>query len=119
MRKVLSISRIDLVLLDLMLPGEDGLSLCRALRAESNIPIIMLTAKGEEVDRVIGLEMGTICPSRSEVASSLRGSRPCFGELREARRRALRRARSGTASIDGRWTRARASFYETMESPCP
>ena len=41
-----------------MLPGEDGLSLCRSLRAESNIPIIMLTAKGDEVDRVIGLEMG-------------------------------------------------------------
>jgi two-component system OmpR family response regulator len=58
MRKVLADSRIDLILLDLMLPGEDGLSLCRAVRAESNIPIIMLTAKGEEVDRVIGLEMG-------------------------------------------------------------
>ncbi len=58
MRKVLADSRIDLVLLDLMLPGEDGLSLCRALRAELNIPVIMLTAKGEEVDRVIGLEMG-------------------------------------------------------------
>ena len=58
MRKVLADGRIDLVLLDLMLPGEDGLSLCRTLRAESNIPIIMLTAKGEEVDRVIGLEMG-------------------------------------------------------------
>ena len=58
MRKVLADSRIDLVLLDLMLPGEDGLSLCRALRTESNIPVIMLTAKGEEVDRVIGLEMG-------------------------------------------------------------
>jgi two-component system OmpR family response regulator len=58
MRKILADSRIDLVLLDLMLPGEDGLSLCRMLRAESNIPIIMLTAKGEEVDRVIGLEMG-------------------------------------------------------------
>jgi two-component system, OmpR family, response regulator len=58
MRKVLADSRIDLVLLDLMLPGEDGLSLCRALRAESDIPIIMLTAKGDEVDRVIGLEMG-------------------------------------------------------------
>ena len=58
MRKALADSRIDLVLLDLMLPGEDGLALCRALRAESNIPIIMLTAKGEEVDRVIGLEMG-------------------------------------------------------------
>ena len=58
LRKVLADSRIDLVLLDLMLPGEDGLSLCRALRAESKIPIIMLTAKGDEVDRVIGLEMG-------------------------------------------------------------
>jgi two-component system OmpR family response regulator len=58
MRKTMADSRIDLVLLDLMLPGEDGLSLCRTLRAESNIPIIMLTAKGDEVDRVIGLEMG-------------------------------------------------------------
>jgi len=58
MRKILADSRIDLILLDLMLPGEDGLSLCRTLRAESNVPIIMLTAKGEEIDRVIGLEMG-------------------------------------------------------------
>jgi two-component system OmpR family response regulator len=58
MRKLMGDSRIDLVLLDLMLPGEDGLSLCRGLRAESGIPIIMLTAKGDEVDRVIGLEMG-------------------------------------------------------------
>lgn len=58
MRRVLADSRIDLILLDLMLPGEDGLALCRALRAESNIPVIMLTAKGDEVDRVIGLEMG-------------------------------------------------------------
>ena len=41
-----------------MLPGEDGLSLCRRVRADSDVPIIMLTAKGEEVDRVIGLEMG-------------------------------------------------------------
>ena len=58
MHKVLADGRIDLILLDLMLPGEDGLSLCRALRSESNIPIIMLTAKGDEIDRVIGLEMG-------------------------------------------------------------
>jgi len=58
MRKTLADSRIDLILLDLMLPGEDGLSLCRRLRAESNVPIIMLTAKGDEIDRVIGLEMG-------------------------------------------------------------
>ena len=58
MRKVLADSRIDLILLDLMLPGEDGLSLCRNLRAESRIPIIMLTARGDETDRVVGLEMG-------------------------------------------------------------
>jgi two-component system, OmpR family, response regulator len=58
MHKVLADSRIDLILLDLMLPGEDGLSLCRTLRGQSNIPIIMLTAKGDEVDRVVGLEMG-------------------------------------------------------------
>ncbi len=58
MRKIITDSRIDLVLLDLMLPGEDGLALCRSLRADSNIPIVMLTAKGDEVDRVIGLEMG-------------------------------------------------------------
>jgi two-component system OmpR family response regulator len=58
MRKVLADSRIDLILLDLMLPGEGGLALCRELRMRSNIPIIMVTAKGEEVDRVIGLELG-------------------------------------------------------------
>lgn len=58
MEKIMADSRIDLILLDLMLPGEDGLSLCRKLRTKSDIPIIMLTAKGEEIDRVIGLEMG-------------------------------------------------------------
>jgi two-component system OmpR family response regulator len=58
MHKMLADAHVDLILLDLMLPGEDGLSLCRGLRAESNIPIIMLTAKGDEIDRVVGLEMG-------------------------------------------------------------
>jgi two-component system OmpR family response regulator len=48
----------DLVILDLMLPGEDGLSLCRSLRAKSDIPILMLTARGEAMDRVVGLELG-------------------------------------------------------------
>jgi two-component system OmpR family response regulator len=48
----------DLVILDLMLPGEDGLSLCRGLRTKSDIPILMLTARGETMDRVIGLEVG-------------------------------------------------------------
>ncbi len=49
---------IDLVILDLMLQGEDGLSLCRELRAKSDIPILMLTARGEAMDRVVGLEVG-------------------------------------------------------------
>ncbi|MGO4711306.1 response regulator [Bradyrhizobium sp. 2TAF24] len=51
-------SRVDLIVLDLMLPGEDGLSLCRRLRASSQLPVIMLTARGEDVDRIVGLEMG-------------------------------------------------------------
>lgn len=51
-------SRVDLIVLDLMLPGEDGLTLCRTLRASSDIPVIMLTARGDEMDRIIGLEMG-------------------------------------------------------------
>lgn len=58
MRKSLANWSIDLVILDLMLPGEDGLSLCRDLRARSHIPIVMLTVMGEEADRILGLEMG-------------------------------------------------------------
>ncbi len=48
----------DLVVLDLMLPGMDGLEVCRNIRKESAIPIIMLTAKGDETDRIVGLELG-------------------------------------------------------------
>ena len=54
----LEAARPDLVVLDLMLPGEDGFSLCRALRVRSGVPVIMLTARGEETDRIVGLEMG-------------------------------------------------------------
>jgi two-component system OmpR family response regulator len=58
MARVLAASRIDLVILDVMLPGEDGLELCRRLRSASDLPIVMLTAKGDDVDRIVGLEMG-------------------------------------------------------------
>ncbi|HLN23779.1 MAG TPA: response regulator [Patescibacteria group bacterium] len=58
MMKALGERGIDLVVLDLMLPGEDGLSLCRRLRAQSDMPVIMLTAMGEDTDRIVGLEMG-------------------------------------------------------------
>ncbi len=58
MWKALERGTVDLIVLDLMLPGEDGLTLCRKLRAESDTPVIMLTARGEETDRIVGLEMG-------------------------------------------------------------
>ena len=58
LRATVETSRPDVIVLDLMLPGEDGLSLCRGLRAHSDVPIIMLTARGEETDRIVGLEMG-------------------------------------------------------------
>ena len=50
--------RPDLVVLDLMLPGIDGLEVCRTIRRESNVPIVMLTARAEEVDKLVGLELG-------------------------------------------------------------
>lgn len=58
MRRLIGDRRIDLIVLDLMLPKEDGLTLCRDLRVKSAIPIIMLTAKGTQTDRIVGLEMG-------------------------------------------------------------
>jgi len=54
----LSVARPDLIVLDLMLPGDDGFKLCRELRTRSGVPIIMLTARGEETDRIVGLELG-------------------------------------------------------------
>jgi len=58
MRTLLQRETVDLVLLDLMLPGEDGLALARRLRQQSDIPVIMLTGKGDLIDRVVGLEAG-------------------------------------------------------------
>jgi two-component system OmpR family response regulator len=57
-RQALQKTRFDLIVLDLMLPHESGLEICRELRSTSDIPIIMLTALGEEVDRIVGLEIG-------------------------------------------------------------
>ncbi len=58
MDETLAESSVDLVLLDLMLPGEDGLSIAKRLKASRNTPIIMVSAQGEEVDRIVGLEIG-------------------------------------------------------------
>ncbi len=101
MRKVLADARIDLIVLDLMLPGEDGLALCRALRAESNIPIIMLTAKGDEVDRVIGLEMGA-----DDYLPKPFGSRELVSRIRAV----LRRSRMPSSNDDNRQKPKRYRF---------
>src|SRR5271170_6509505 len=58
MRNSMVDGRFDLVLLDLMLPGEDGLSLCRFIRSRGTLPVIMLTAMGETTDKIVGLEVG-------------------------------------------------------------
>ncbi len=58
MRRVMKTSAIDLVVLDIMMPGEDGLALCRMIRETTDLPVILLTAMVEETDRVVGLEIG-------------------------------------------------------------
>ncbi len=58
MTAVLGRTQVDLLILDIMLPGKDGLAICREIRETSHIPILMLTAMGEETDRIVGLEMG-------------------------------------------------------------
>ncbi len=92
-------SGIDLILLDLMLPGASGLDLCRALRRTSAVPVIMVTARGSEMDRVLGLELGAddYVPkpfSRAEllarIRAVLRRGRAMVGEPSGARPRRLR-----------------------------
>ena len=77
-------ARFDLVILDLMLPKMDGIEVCRRMRSRSQVPIIMLTAKGDEIDKVVGLEMGaddyitkpfSMREFRSRVKAALRRSR--------------------------------------------
>ena len=58
MWNALDSARVDLIILDVMLPGEDGFVLCRTLRARGNWPVIMLTAKGDDTERIVGLELG-------------------------------------------------------------
>ncbi|HPG03088.1 MAG TPA: response regulator [Beijerinckiaceae bacterium] len=104
MRRALADAHIDLILLDLMLPGEDGLSLCRALRAESDIPIIMLTAKGDEIDRVVGLELGA-----DDYVPKPFGSRELIARIRAVLRRNSSREAGGGGEkprryLFDRWT---------------
>src|SRR3954469_20776163 len=87
----------DLVVLDLMLPGKDGLTICRELRRNDRVPILILTAKGENIDQVLGLEMGAddyvVKPVEprvllARIEALLRRSRAPPAEAREAKLRA-------------------------------
>lgn len=102
-RRVLAEHGVDLVVLDVMMPGGGGLELCRSLRAESAVPIILLTALGEEADRVVGLELGAddyvVKPFSSveliaRIRAALRRFQLCEGAAQP---------RAKTASFEG-WT---------------
>jgi two-component system OmpR family response regulator len=84
MHKILQEAAIDLIVLDLTLPGEDGLTLCRNLRAQSTLPVIMLTARGEPVDRILGLEMGA-----DDYLSKPFEPRELFARIRSVLRRTM------------------------------
>lgn len=89
----------DLVVLDLMLPGADGLSLCRQLRSRSQVPVIMLTARGEPVDRIVGLEVGA-----DDYLAKPFDPRELVARIRTV----LRRAQAPAASVGGQRDRGYA-----------
>ena len=100
-------ARFDLVILDLMLPKLDGIEVCRRMRSRSQVPIIMLTAKGDEIDKVVGLEMGaddyitkpfSMREFRSRVKAALRRSRMIGGGARRGADLERRPARSTSAA---------------------
>jgi len=105
MRRVMERSHVDLLVLDLMLPGEDGLYLCRELRSRSQVPIIMLTARGEDVDRIVGLELGA-----DDYLAKPFNPRELLGRIKAILRRAAHAPRDpspesvrGFPSVAGGW----------------
>ncbi len=96
MDRKLDAGRYDLVVLDVMMPGEDGLSICRRLRATSALPIIMLTAIGEDTDRIVGLEMGA-----DDYLAKPFNPRELLARIKAVLRRAGERSRSVDAAGGG------------------
>ena len=101
----------DLVLLDLRLPDLDGYTVCRELRSRTDVPIIMVTAKGEEVDRVVGLELGA-----DDYVVKPFGVRELVARIRAVSRADLRVVPASIYSAPGRsrWTRGRAVHASTV-----
>jgi two-component system, OmpR family, response regulator len=93
MDEILAEQRVDLVVLDLMMPGEDGLSVCRRLALTGKTPIVMLSAAGEETDRVVGLEVGA-----DDYISKPCSPRELLARIRAVLRRAADRESAPAAS---------------------
>ena len=118
MRAALKVASVDLVVLDVMMPGEDGLSLCRWLRSTGDMPVVLLTAISEETDRIVGLELGA-----DDYVTKPFNPRELLARIRAI----LRRAAAGPKAAEGeaggrltfgRWTldvRRRSLFDETGE----
>jgi DNA-binding response OmpR family regulator len=100
MRRALMLGVVDLVLLDLMLPGEDGLSLTRELRASSDVAIVMLTGKGSTTDKVVGLEVGA-----DDYVTKPFDERELLARIRTVLRRSSGRARPPTNAPERRMAR--------------
>ncbi|HEX9966033.1 MAG TPA: response regulator [Allosphingosinicella sp.] len=102
-RQALAAYAVDLILLDIMMPGEDGLALCAQVRSTSGIPVILLTARAEETDRIVGLEIGA-----DDYVSKPFSPRELLARIKSVLRRAGERpSRLRTAEADayafGRW----------------
>lgn len=97
-RSMLGAAAIDLAIIDIMMPGEDGLSLCRHLREAGELPIILLTARSEETDRVVGLEMGA-----DDYVVKPFSPRELVARIKTILRRAAGTPRHETAPVGGRF----------------
>jgi len=93
MRRTLERSHVDLIVLDIMMPGDDGLTLCRSLREKSQVPIIMLTARVDDVDRILGFELGA-----DDYLAKPFNPRELLGRIKAVLRRAAHAPRDPSAN---------------------
>ena len=93
MRRILLSMRVDLIILDVVMPGDDGLTLCRLVRSTSQVPIIMLTALGGDVDRIVGIDLGA-----DDYLSKPFSPRELLARIRVVLRRSAQPARDPVSS---------------------